>query len=96
MNRFKVCLYCESVQACVSRDQCTQKDLIKPSVPLHPRSDPIAPASYDVKRIIRGVQINLDEVDVLVLRTPTGGIRNELTEASLHLRMAIDKLTGLA
>jgi len=96
---FTPCNHCELPMVCRDRNYCTQSGidgLIKPSIPLHPRSSPVAPASHDIRRVVRGVQLYLDEVDILVLRTPTGGVRNTLTEAAMHLQVALVKLAELA
>lgn len=48
--------------------------------------------SAEVRRIIRAIDLQRQEVEQMILRTPTGSDRNFLTEANILILEAINKL----
>ena len=46
----------------------------------------------DARRICRAIEAQRQELDLLILREPTGYPRTELTAANIHLLAALDHL----
>lgn len=49
----------------------------------------------DIRRIIRALEAQQGELDLIILKTPTGGVREDLTGANIHLLSAISSLTNV-
>lgn len=58
-------------------------------------NSPIAVRSDDVRRIVRQIKAAQGELELEILRQPTGYVRNILTEANIHLLAAEEKLIGV-
>lgn len=52
------------------------------------------PSIADVRRVSRALEVQAVELELLILRTPTGEARNALTEANIHIMIARSKLEG--
>lgn len=50
------------------------------------------PSISDLRRVSRALEVQAVELELLILRTPTGEVRNALTEANIHLMIARSKL----
>ena len=50
----------------------------------------------DVHRIIRQLEPIRQEIELLISRVPTGGRRNEICDAHIHLSAAIQHLVEIA
>ena len=50
---------------------------------------------YDVAKVIRELQHQAGELDLIILKTPTGQVRNDLTEGVIHLQEAIGRLLNV-
>jgi len=48
-----------------------------------------------VRCIIRQLQLSLDGLELEILRTPTGEVRNQLTDANIHGNEAVRILLEL-
>lgn len=55
-----------------------------------PKTTP--PSIQDLRRVSRALEVQAVELELLILRTPTGEARNALTEANIHLMIARSKL----
>lgn len=49
----------------------------------------------DVLKLIRALEHQQIELDVLIMKTPTSNVRNDLTEANIHLMAAISSLKNV-
>lgn len=58
----------------------------------------VVPASQldTVRRIVRQVQLQADELELIIFRVPTGPVRNTLTAANIDLLAAISALTKVS
>lgn len=54
--------------------------------------DVLSVHAADIRRIIRSMENSRSELELIILRTPTGGVRNFLTEANIHLLASVGKL----
>lgn len=50
----------------------------------------------DVTRLVRWLRIPQEELSYMIERTPTGPVRDEMTEVNIFLLEAIDKLEKLS
>lgn len=48
--------------------------------------------NHDLRRILRHLLLQKDELEYLILSTPTGPVREILTEANIHLMQSISSL----
>lgn len=49
----------------------------------------------DVRRIIRALEAQCDELDLLILREPTGQARNEMADANILVRQGVQSLLNV-
>lgn len=49
----------------------------------------------DIRRIIRSLEAQQTELDLIILRTPTGQVREDLTVGNIHLLVGIQALLNV-
>lgn len=52
--------------------------------------------SEDIRKIVRQIELQLQELDLLILKTPTGPVREELTNANIYILQGIQHLKEVA
>lgn len=50
----------------------------------------------DLHCIVRAIELQQQELELIILRTPTGHVREQLTEANIYLMAAIQNLTEIS
>lgn len=48
-----------------------------------------------IRKIIRHLEDEARELDLVILKTPTGGVREDLTSGNIHLLAAISELKNV-